>query len=348
MTIPHIPRAGKLNIKVNSGEKIEPPAVENVSSSQSVATVEEEYSIEKFQRDYEHLLYLKVLPTIGEYDAERKKRLIGAIIGCVILSILGIFIFIKVSGRAAGDGLVLCVVAAGALWNWLKKSFEKKIKRKIMPTLMQAVPGFYWQETPPVTKEDITEAMIFPYDKQAAKEFDDCFLGRYRGVEVLMSECKYTVTQGKHTYTVFQGVVIRFEMNKKFEGLTVVRPKNMVMSDVKDLKKAKLEEVTLEDEAFNKEFAVYSTDQIEARYLLTTSFMERLFNLSGAFVSSATYCAFHDKYVYIAPHCDCDLFALGGLTRSVADPRQFEELFREFTSILSFVDYFKLDKKLGL
>ena len=35
----------------------------------------------------------------------------------------------------------------------------------------------------------------------------------------------------------------------------------------------------LEDIYFNKQFNVYSDDEVETRYLLTTAFMERLSNL---------------------------------------------------------------------
>jgi len=36
--------------------------------------------------------------------------------------------------------------------------------------------------------------------------------------------------------------------------------------------------VKLEDPEFEKEFVVYSTDQVEARYILTTSLMQRILN----------------------------------------------------------------------
>lgn len=308
----------------------------------------EEYSIKKFQRDYRDLVYNKVIPEIAVFEAERKKRLAGAIIGTTLLVILGIYLFITIEGRGAGDAAGLCIGGAIALWAWLKKSFEKKIKKKFMPTLMQAIPGFYWQEKPPVTQEDITEAMLFPHDKACSKTFDDCFLGKYRNVEVLMSECEYEMRRGKHTYTIFNGVVIRMQMNKSFEGLTVIRPKGVGVEDYNDLKKAGLEEISLEDKEFNDNFKVYSTDQIESRYLLTTAFMERLKNLTAAFVSVGTFCSFNDKYIYLAPYCTGDLFNLCSLVKPITNSKQFEDLFEEFASILQFVDHFKLDKKLGL
>jgi len=370
MTIPSIKGNGKgFSIKNDFLPKIQDVSVQESSvsdlqassDSQSPSSVQEQsqpqvgidkdssdYSIKKFQKDYRELVYNKVIPEIAVYEAERKKRLAGAVIGAVVLIILGIVLFMSINGRGAGDAAALCIGGAFALWAWLKKSFEKKIKKVIMPTLMQAIPGFYWQEKPPVTSEDISAAKLFPNDKSCSKTFDDCFLGKYRGVEVLMSECSYEIHRNKHTYTVFNGVVIRMSMNKSFEGITVVRPKTVEVTDCSDLKKAHLEQVVLEDKEFNDNFSIYSTDQIESRYLLTTAFMERLKNLTSAFVSLGTFCSFHDKYIYLAPYTTGDLFNLCSLTKPITNSKQFEILFDEFVSILQFVDHFKLDKKLGL
>lgn len=104
----------------------------------------------------------------------------------------------------------------------------------------------------------------------------------------------------------------------------------------------------MEDPEFSKKYVVYSTDQIEARYLITTSFMERFKSIEKAFISSFAYCSFSDKSIYIAPHTGTDLFKLCSLVKPIANKEQFEALFYEFSSILELIAYFKLDKKLGL
>ena len=45
------------------------------------------------------------------------------------------------------------------------------------------------------------------------------------------------------------------------------------------IEKEKLQDVKLEDISFDKRFNVYTKDQVEARYLTTPTFMERLKNL---------------------------------------------------------------------
>jgi len=307
-----------------------------------------EYSISKFRKDYYEIFQNQVMPVIAAYEGERKKRFTGAVIAALICIICGSIVFFTIEGRSAGDLAGLCLVGAFGIWSLLKKSFERKVKSRIMPKLMVAFKGFYWQQTPPVTHEEICKIKIFPKASCANRSFDDCFVGEYRGVKIAMSECEYTISRGKSTISVFKGVVIKLKMNKNFEGITVVRPKYAGLDDVSDLKKLKLEKIELEDPEFNKEYNVYSTDQIESRYLLTTSFMERFKNLTLAFYSAGTYCSFYGDSVYIAPYSYDDLFNLFGLTKPVTDSTQFTKLFEEFVSILELVDHFKLDKRLGL
>jgi len=322
-------------------------------SLETVATdVDSEYSIEHFKKDYESLVYSKVLPELGEYDGERRKRLYIAILSSVILCGFGLYLFfipskeIGLSSGSVGRLAGLCFCCTFFIWQWLKKSFENKVKKKIMPLLMKAVPGFYWQQTPPVTQADIMQSMIIPKQEICSKVFDDCFVGAYRNVPVAISECNYSYRQDKTTVTVFRGAMIKIKMNKPFNGITVIRP--MSCGDFGDLKKARLEEVVLEDPEFCKEYKVFSTDQIEARYLITTTFMERFKQISLAFLSVDAYCSFVGDSVYIGAYSGSDLFALCSLVKPVTNSEQFIVLFEEFASILALVDHFKLDKKLGL
>lgn len=63
-------------------------------------------------------------------------------------------------------------------------------------------------------------------------------------------------------------------MNKKFEGKTVVLKDSGWLNLFKKI--GRPERVKLEDVSFERQFEVFSDNQIEARYLLTTAFMERM------------------------------------------------------------------------
>ena len=136
-------------------------------------------------------------------------------------------------------------------------------------------------------------------------------------------------------------------MNKNFKGITIVRQKTRYQG-CKDLERIGLQEVKLEDIEFCKNYRVYSNDQIEARYLLTTSFMDRFKNMKFAFKADCAYCVFFNKFVYIAPETNLDLFDLFSLNTPVNDRKQFDTMFNQIYSILQLVEHFKLTQNTGL
>ena len=109
-----------------------------------------------------------------------------------------------------------------------------------------------------------------------------------------------------------------------------------------------LDEVKLEDPKFAKRFNVYSSDQVEARYLVTPSFMERFQNLNTAFGAKKAKCSFYDDKIMFAISTNKNLFEVGSIWRSLEDPKTLNQLFDELYSIYSMIDYFKLDQKIGL
>lgn len=119
----------------------------------------------------------------------------------------------------------------------------------------------------------------------------------------------------------------------------------------------KLDNVILEDTEFNEIFNVFSNNQIEARYLLTPSFMERLKNISAVMLVTDVNCIFKDGEII--------LFLGGGIVSSdnknngffELEPKSGETLFSkaiykrvflQLLTIFDFIHHFKLDQKIGL
>lgn len=63
--------------------------------------------------------------------------------------------------------------------------------------------------------------------------------------------------------------------------------------------------VTLEDTEFEKEFAVYSTDQVEARYILSPTMIEHIKTIKSK-LGNDMYLSFFNNKVYIAIPNDLD------------------------------------------
>lgn len=115
-------------------------------------------------------------------------------------------------------------------------------------------------------------------------------------------------------------------------------------SKAKNQQEEVLNEVKLEDPVFSKKYDVYSSDQIEARYLVTTAFMERFNNIRTAFGAKNIKCSFCDDDIIFAVWTNKNLFEIGNLFKRLDNPSQMSEFFNELASILDLVDYFKLDE----
>lgn len=109
-----------------------------------------------------------------------------------------------------------------------------------------------------------------------------------------------------------------------------------------------LDEVKLEDPWFGKKFNVYSSDQVEARYLVTPSFMERFNNLKTVFGAKNAKCSFCGDKVIIAISTKKNLFEIGEMFKSLEDPKSINSFYDELSSIYKMISYFKFDEKTGL
>ena len=115
-------------------------------------------------------------------------------------------------------------------------------------------------------------------------------------------------------HDIFKGIIFVADFNKNFNGETVVRPKDIGSSIGAWFSKnvyafGDKNVIELENEYFNKNFVTYSTDQIEARYILTPAMMEKISDLnersaycvSLSFINSSMYIAFPLDQNYFEP-----------------------------------------------
>ena len=147
-------------------------------------------------------------------------------------------------------------------------------------------------------------------------------------------------------YSGFKGVVIELCMNKNFQGHTFFLEKSMkagrILFNHKDY-----DYVNLESTEFMKKYKIYSTDQIESRYILTTAMIERLTNLSFMFNVESIRGSFKNNKLILAINTKKDMFEMGSDFKET-DFQLFETLFKEIVSVLKIVDQLELDEKTGL
>jgi hypothetical protein len=117
---------------------------------------------------------------------------------------------------------------------------------------------------------------------------DDYVKGRIGSTNIEFSEihAQYEThdKNGRHRHTLFKGIFFAADFNKNFKGYTIVLPdtaQKLLGGLGQALQKMAGiirpgELIKLEDPEFERYFVVYGSDQVEARYILSTSLMQRI------------------------------------------------------------------------
>jgi len=154
---------------------------------------------------------------------------------------------------------------------------------------------------------------------------EDYFFGKYNGVDLTFSEIhaqrrvQTRDSKGRthtHYVTIFKGVFFIADFNKDFRTSTLVIPTSAervfggtIGRWIKKLDFHKGTLIKLESPEFEKMFAVYAQDAIEARYILTPNIMERMIAIQRRFPGDVAF-AFHASTIYIAIPQKADFFEL--------------------------------------
>lgn len=155
-----------------------------------------------------------------------------------------------------------------------------------------------------------------------------------------------TLVRTGFRYAPFKGIVVELKMNKKFKGHTFFLNKSFNSKKIK-IDTNKFQSVNLESVDFADKYEVYSTDQVEARYILTTAMINRLDNLKLAFQAKCIRACFKDNKLILAIDTGKDMFAMGS-DYEKSNFKTFKNLFNEVVSILKIVDQLKLYENTGL
>jgi len=145
----------------------------------------------------------------------------------------------------------------------------------------------------------------------------------------------------------FKGVVIEYRFPKKFKGWTFLYENKISAGNMNLKSKSGFEKIILEDVEFNKKYTVYSTDQVESRYLLTTGFIERFNNIKTAFKAEFIRAEFLNGELFLIMGVNKDLFKMGSILEETTY-KTFLELFEEIYSVLDLAEQLKLGQNIGM
>jgi hypothetical protein len=203
------------------------------------------------------------------------------------------------------------------------------------------------------------ESRIFQ-EKPDRYRGEDCIFGRMGETEVELSEvyAEYKTeekdSQGRRQvewHTIFKGLFFVADFNKEFKGITLVLPDtaerlfgNVIGHMLQKHTIGRPPLVKLEDPEFEKYFVVYGDDQINARYILSPSIMERISSFKKQ-TGRDVYFSFVDGAVMAAVPDEGNLFE-PRLYRTMLGFKEMEGHFRNLELVLGLVDELSLNTRI--
>ena len=348
------------------------------------------------REEFHHFYNKEILPLLAPFENKRKKLEKFSKLKYILMGIFAILIVIMFSSVpvlmlitvfSAGSGNireaagfcfltfpvmmvlgVVFIVVCGFLFQYIHQTKQlcQDIKKQLIVKIFSKC-GVILSPNYMHKGISISELQRMGISLFMSKTDNDIVYGAYNGVNFIINEAYinpdesvkdprlelYNMTQIKRM------LIVRFDMNKNFKGRTFALSNDFRFNGTNIM-----QEVNLEDIEFMHGRKVYSTDQIEARYLFTTALIERLKMIEKAFNSSSFQLngkknnerpnwhlplgtGFANNYVYLFITSPVDFFEVS-FSETLYNEDKYYNICRQLSALLSIVDLLKLDKKLGL
>ncbi|NNC36595.1 MAG: DUF3137 domain-containing protein [Hyphomonadaceae bacterium] len=270
--------------------------------------------------------------------AVKKAKTIGAGIAVVgLVAAIGLYIKTQ-SVQFPIFALVGSGIGAFATGAHLLKNIKRDTKKVLMTNMTNFVGWTYnlIPTRPPILDVWRNIELIPKYDRSS---FEDEMMGNAHGADFVFCEThlereKHDSDGDKKWVTVFRGLMFEIDFHMEFLGKTIV----LRDAGIFNRKKRKdMKRVGLVDPKFEKIFEAYGTDQVEARYLLTPDFMQRLVDLESRFEGKKTRFGFLNGKLYIAIEAP-NQFEAGSMFKPLTETERTQKILDEIGAIFDLVD----------
>ena len=232
-----------------------------------------------------------------------------------------------------------------------RADYRRFYKNVFINAVIKSIDGkFNHEPTQGISRSEFLKAQIY---RELEFRSEDLISGVYNNVKFQLSEAigekrKYATSTNIYVisfmaikamfdiYMDFKGTVFVCEFYKTFKGVTILADKKAMNTKMIG------EKEILDNTEFNKEFRVFTDDKIEARYLLSPGFMQRLREVKQDFDSAVSLsAAFMDDKFYLFLNGAKDRFesSLFAPPPSLADAQTIKD---EISQLLRIIDELNL------
>lgn len=300
--------------------------------------------------------YKTLFPALRELDEMRRHLLYRIFVVGVLFSLIFVFLFFLFQTLNFIVFAIFAYIAIGSfIYKFLIKDYTQEFKYNIIKPLIEAIS----KELSYNSNYHISEHLFIRSDlfrRPHRISGNDYVKGLVGGTKIEFSdihaEVKHKNSKNKESWsTLFRGLFIVAEFNKNFTTKTLVLPDSaqnvfgeLIGGWLQSNNLARDELVRMDDNEFEREFVVYSKDQIEARYILSHSLMKKLLELKKK-SKHPLYVSFVGNHIHIAIEYKKDLFE-PSIFYSLLDYKIAMEYIGTLHLALGIVDELKLNEKI--
>ena len=305
-------------------------------------------NVGELKRYYDTVL----LPELKILEGQRKKSFNKIIFGgAIVIPVTALLVLLTKSGLF----IVLGAFVMGVVYYFSTKEYVGDFKSQIIQKIVVFIDeNLTYSRARYVSLQSFVDSGIF---KTKPNEYtgDDFVSGKLEKTQVQFSELyAQHVTRdsrGRKQYqTIFKGLFFVADFNKEFKGMTVILPDTAerlfghVGTMLQSWNMSRGQLVKLEDPEFEKLFAVYGDDQIEARYILSTSLMDRIVKFKNK-TKRTVYMSFVGSKIYVGVSYAKNLFE-PRVFKTVLDFQPIKEYFEDLQLAVSIVEDLNLNTRI--
>lgn len=241
-------------------------------------------------RDFDRLWQESLAPRMHELERLRRRGMfLGLPIAAVVLA-LGVWIIRRLLDLGAtGEQMLLpaLLVFVGTLFLGglpfvpFLRAFRNEA---VIPLIQTFDPRLEYRPFGKVPREDFIASGLFRDGPPGNYKGEDLCRATFGATAIRFSEvtADYRGEGNNEAGQLFKGLFLVADFNKHFSGTTYVLPDRAqkllggLGQSLQGMDSTYGQLVKLEDPEFERLFVVYSSDQVEARYILSSALMERI------------------------------------------------------------------------
>ena len=307
---------------------------------------------EFFSRQDKAIEYLERI-RVEKYSEHKRRRSRALLFLLAFFSIPILFYFFIYPDLNDYTEVLIIILAiwCSSLVFWIDKlhrwivepafKYIQEYKIKLVSQISSEDVSFNYIHNRSTEKHDLLRSRLMP--SYGRCYIDDCFEATYRGQKISIYELLITTFISlRNEEPEFRGIGIFVDLaGKKLCGETVLLPKQASLfyrdQDFWGLSRAKLV-----DTEFENMFTVFTSDQVEARYLFDPMIIESFKNLYHHLGRKGFFVSFKEDVVSILVPSSHDHFEPPAMDLSLKDDRTIFFIKKEIEDVLSIIDILSL------